>query len=304
MKRFFLMTLLVTLVVVCFAEKVDGNAGKHGMQMLKINSGIAVTAASGTGEFFSDDAFGFLVNPVAGLINKSNAISFTNNNWLFGTTYNSIGISNYAGKQSYGIAFRYLDYGKIEGKDELAQDIGDFHPLDANFAGNYAFRITPNHLVGFNGGLFYEKLDTESSIGVLIDFGYAYLTPFQGLKFAFAAKNYGTSTKMNNEKLETPSSIEVSAVQNFNFKTVAFSFQTKTLKFVDDDNFKIVLGLSSVINNILKLQAGYKINYDAESFTAGVGINLKKLSVDYAYSPTTNYLNDSAHLVGLTLKFK
>ncbi|OPX29352.1 MAG: hypothetical protein B1H06_01615, partial [Candidatus Cloacimonas sp. 4484_143] len=65
---------------------------------------------------------------------------------------------------------------------------------------------------------------------------------------------------------------------------------------------RAVLGTKVRLNNILDFKLGYKLNFDSESFSAGFGINLKKISIDYAYVPFEYHIND-VHVIGLTYKF-
>ena len=110
MKKYIILILIVILSVSLSAEV----NGKYGFQMLKIISGVSIAAQGGTGAFSTQEAFAFLTNPTAGIINHTKSISLTQNYWIFDTNMNSLGYSNCLGKTSFGISYRFLDYGKMD----------------------------------------------------------------------------------------------------------------------------------------------------------------------------------------------
>ena len=65
---------------------------------------------------------------------------------------------------------------------------------------------------------------------------------------------------------------------------------------------RAVIGLGIRPVEKLDLRFGYKFNYDAEDLSLGIGINLKKISIDYAYIPFQYEIND-VHIIGINYKF-
>ncbi|MBT5421138.1 MAG: hypothetical protein HOK80_09620 [Candidatus Cloacimonetes bacterium] len=107
---------------------------------------------------------------------------------------------------------------------------------------------------------------------------------------------------MENETIDLPISFELGAIQEYYINTIMLSGELKLIKHIDDDEFKAILGTKVELNRILDIKLGYKLNFDAESFTAGFGINLKRIALDYAYVPFEYHIND-VHIIGLTYKF-
>ncbi len=81
---------------------------------------------------------------------------------------------------------------------------------------------------------------------------------------------------MENETIDLPISFELGVIQEFDINTIKLSGELKMIKHIDDDEFKAVLGTKVELNRILDVKFGYKANFDAESFSAGFGISLKK----------------------------
>ena len=296
--RILIVMLILSLGTILSAE----TSGEYGFQLLKIASGPESAAQAGTGAFSSGEAYAFMINPTAGLFAQQNIISIAQNYWIFDTKLNSAGYINTNGKTSFGVAYRYLDYGKLEGRTDTGELIAEFHPMDLIFSLNFGYRITPNQYAGINANALYEKIDTASSYGYTFDLGYTYLSFFQGQKFSAAIKNLGQTSAMENETIDLPVSFELGAIQEFDINTIKLFTEIKMIKHIDDDEFRAVLGTKIELSRILDLKLGYKHNFDAENFTAGFGVNLKKISLDYAYVPFEYNIND-VHVIGLTYKF-
>ena len=296
--RILMILIILGLTVVLSAE----TSGEYGFQLLKIASGPEGAAQAGTGSFSSGEAYAFMINPTAGLFAEQRTISVAQNYWIFDTKLNSAGYINTNGKSSFGVAYRYLDYGKLENRTDTGELIGEFHPMDLIFSLNFGYRIKPNQYAGINVNALYEKIDTASSYGYTFDLGYTYLSFLQGQKFSAAIKNLGQTSAMENETVDLPISFELGIIQNFDINTIKLFSEIKMIKHIDDDEFRAVLGTKVELNRILDIKLGYKLNFDAESFTAGFGINLKKIALDYAYVPF-EYNVDDVHVIGLSYKF-
>ena len=302
MKKYtYILVMLITFIGILQAE----TSGEYGFQMLKISSGANSSAQGGVGGYFSSDAFAYLQNPTAALFNRGRKISIAQNYWIFDTNINSGSYHYSNGKSSFGIGYRYLDYGTIENRDDTGTEIGEYHPMDMVISFNFGYRITPDHYAGVNVHALYEQIDTSSSLGASFDLGYTYLTPIQNMMLTAAVKNLGKTTEMDEDVIELPVTGEAGFVYKNDFKFAIISYEIKAIKHIDDDEMKAALGLKAEINRKLNVKFGYKYNYDAEGFTAGFGVNLKKIAVDYAYvlfDADTEI--DDVHVIGLTYKFE
>lgn len=297
MKKIFLAFILINVFVVLAAE----TSGEYGWQMLKISSGVDCAAQGGAGAFSAGDAFGFLNHPTAGLLSRNKVISLAQNYWIFDTSLNSGAYLNSQGNRSFGFAYRYLDYGKLDNYDDVGNLIGEYHPMDMVITMNFGYRITPNHFAAVNVNALYEKILTSSSYGVSCDLGYSFLTPFQGIQINAALKNLGKTSKMDVENIDLPISGELGILRNFQIGALKLSNELKIIGNIDDENLKAVLGIRCDFNERLNIKAGYKFNFDAESFSVGFGVDLKKIYFNYAFIPFSAEIDD-VHIIGLTYK--
>lgn len=290
--------IVLAIAALCFVGLFAESDGAKGFKSLTIYSTAEEAAQGGTGSFSSGNALVFFNNPAASLFDKSLVASINQNYWISDTVMNNFGIRNSRDKVAYGFGFRYLDYKEIEGRDEIGTPTGNFAPMDFAFTANTAFRLNPDHYLGINASVIYEKIDTASSYGLAFDLGYTYLTPIKDLTLALAIKNLGVASKMDEEKIELPTSFEISAIK----KLHRFSSEIKLLKINDDDSFKGALGANYSLTKNLNLRAGYKFGYDAENLSAGFGIQIKRIKIDYAYVAFSEELDD-VHMVGLNYTF-
>jgi hypothetical protein len=301
MKRYKALLFVLLLVVNTIAGA--STSGEYGFQMLKIPLSPGVAAMGGTGAYFTGDALSFVHNPVAGLEFMGKIITFSHNSWLFDTRLNSIAYRSSNKLSSFGIAYRVLDYGKFDRRDEIGTEIlGEFHPLDLSAIINYAFRISPNHLIGVNMAGLYEKIDTSSAMGISLDVGYLYKTMLRNFHILSALKNIGVTSKMDKEANSLPFTSEISLLKQFHWKEVIISSEVKFIYHIDDANMKTALGTMANLYNIFIVRAGYEVNHDMKDLSAGFGVRLQRFLVDYSYIPTKEDIN-SVHVVGLSYLF-
>ena len=274
--------------------------GKYGMKMLQIPVGAATSSQGRVGAFsHNTDAFTFLESPTSSLLNRKTQISSAYSLWIFETNLTSLSYVKHKGKSAFGLAFRMLDYGKINRRDEVGNEIlGEFHPLDLTFTTNFAYRLSVNHYLAMNGTILYEKIDNASSYGFAGDIGYTYLPPIANLKINANIKNLGSTSKMDAEKIKLPIALELSGIYDLN----QLSTEIKIMKLQDTEEIRAVLGSSFLIYEIFTIRAGYKLNYDAENFSTGFGINYHNFQLDFAYIPFTNSIDD-CQTIGLTYNF-
>ena len=298
MKKIIIAYVVISLTTFLLAE----SSGEYGFQMLKILSSASAAAKAGNDPFSSPDAFSFLQNPTAGLINRTQAVSITQNYWLFDTKMSSVAYYNSHGKTSFGIAFRQLDYGKFPDIDEQGDLIGEFHPIDLNMITNLAFRINPNHYAGVNFHGLYEKIKTASSFAFSFDLGYTYLTPIKNMKLAAAIKHLGTSTKMDKDNIDLPTSFEIGLATSLGKDFIEISTEIKGIKHQDRDEPNAALSLSFLFYEKFRLSGGYKFNYDSEDLSTGFGFIYKNLLIDYAFIPFKYEIND-VHMFSISYLF-
>ncbi len=141
--------LLCAAAASCFAAGADfssGAAGTAAGQFLKIAAGARGAALGEAYSALADDAFALDWNP-AGLINiKKNSMVFMHAPYLAGTYADFFAYAETAGEVgSWGVAAKYMNYGRINRTDSSGLVLGSFTPYDASVNVGFACYIT-----GFN----------------------------------------------------------------------------------------------------------------------------------------------------------
>lgn len=300
--RYIVPLMLLALLPFALAA-VNPNAGEYGFQFLQIPANPVAAALAGTGIYGSNFAGAFMHNPAANLMDERFSLSVQHTLWLVDTSYSQLIYSNGRRERHFGLAARILDYGKIDTRDDSGNIIGNYHPLDLNLMANFAWRLFPDHLIGVNTGLVYEKLDTASSYGLSADVGYLFLTPITNAIYFASVKNLGITSKMNEETINLPLTFETGLGYSLTEANWAdkIALQLAISKALDTD-VRVSAATEISLLNTLDLRLGYKLFTDEEGLTAGIGINWQNLNVDYGWSVNSERLNDT-HSFGITYNF-
>lgn len=294
-----IVIVLITLVASLNAQ--HDNAGKYGFQILEITTSPAMSGMADTGALFSNDALSFTSNPAAGLFNSSKIITISQNFWLGDTDLISGALSQNKRKYHWGYAFRHLNYGTLDSRDETGAIIGEFSPIDFIGTVNYAYRFGATHYFGINTSILYQKISTASSYGFAADLGYVWSTPLKDVKFYSAVKNLGTTSNMDKEKIDLPINYELGISKEFISHYYDLAFDVKTHKSQDTD-FAYNFGVQFKSFEILYLRTGFKAGNDSNEYTYGLGIDYDSFNINYAYLQMTDGLDD-VHKISLSYKF-
>ncbi|MDY0111563.1 MAG: PorV/PorQ family protein [Candidatus Syntrophosphaera sp.] len=297
-----LILSLIMLFSVFLNADIHHNAGKYGYQFLDISTNPVSLALAGRGIQSSSMLASFLHQPSSSTINAHRTIGAGHIIWLADTSCDNLYYSWSNRKNHFGLAFRSLDYGELELRDDNGMLIGHYSPLDIDLLGNYAMRVTPSLYTGINVGIAYEKLDTDSSLGLHSDLGISWLTPIAGTQFDIAIRNLGISSEMDEERTLFAPSLEMDFSKSINYQNADIIFEISSMKAVDENWKAAVSSEIALLEHLLSLRVGYKINYDAENLTAGLGLNWKNLGIDYGWASFSDHLNN-VHSFGLSYQF-
>ncbi len=299
--RSCLIIAVILITGMTLGAEVHEDSGKYGFAFLQMPVNPVSMALGGRGAFSNGNHAAFALQPAMPTVEANTAVTVSHAMWLDDTRFTTIAYSNSNRRNHFGLLYRNLDYGEIEIRDDNAALIGYYRPIDLAMIANYGHRISPTHYLGINGGLIYEKINTASAYGAVMDLGYTFLPPFVDSRISLAVTNLGISSRMNEERMKLPATMAIDISKGFEMDQNRIIFEGSVTKAVDD-NWKGAVNTEIDLNSILFLRAGYKINYDAENVTAGFGIQWRGITVDYGWSPFTSQLNDT-HFLGITYSF-
>jgi hypothetical protein len=281
--------------------------GEYGFQILKVGISASVSGKGEAVSATSGDATIMWYNPAAVQLNPHSNFCFSHSSYIFENNLENASLIVKKANHSYGLGIIFLNYGKIDSYSENPADIydviGEYHPTDILVAGNLAYRILPSLFCGTNLKMVFEKIHTESVVGFSTDFGLLYDSFLKGLNVALVTQNIGFSTKMKNERIKFPITYKIGANYDINVTNQSnISFSIDLVKYIDCDNLKANSGIEYGFADIIYTRLGYKINYDVQDFSAGLGIKLNNYKFDYAFEPFQDELGN-AHRFSISYNF-
>lgn len=327
-KIIIIITLLVSFVITSRAQKV----GSTSMQFLKVMPGARGTALGDAYTVWATGAEAIFWNP-AGLAKLDNIeFSTTYINWLFDSQQGAV---SYAQKiedvGSFGLQFQYVDFGEFDEATNWRPIINDpskfgltgntFRPFSYLIGISYARYLTEKFSIGMNVKFAHESLyngntfvtyvkegETEEvntwANGLLFDFGIRYYTGYRSVYIGSVVQNFGGNVKYAKESHPVPLQFRfgigadligvdgiLSSGDGANRLSLAFD-----LFHANDYDQQEHVGMEYEFSHIFAVRAGYKINYDTDGLTAGVGFKHSfesfKIFADYSYGDMGKYLKN------------
>ncbi len=279
--------------------------GLSGFNFLKIGQGARAVAMGDAYTAVADDINAVFWNP-AGLVGvRGTAWTANYTKWLVDSNVYSAAVAWNTG----------TDRGGVLGMSVIAFQLGDipettiFQPRGTGQnvdAGDlavgvvYALKLTDKFSFGTRVQWVQQTLYTESISTVGIDVGTLFHTGFKSLRLAMALKNFGPDKKVTETKFFMPLYYNVAMAAELYGEKGDPSYLTIVGEsaFAADYELRAHVGAEAWFQNIFALRAGYKINYDTDTFTAGAGLNYeiagdRSLTVDVAYADMSEFFDPS-----------
>ncbi len=211
------------------------------------------------------------------------------------------------------IGYRYLGGQTITGQtDQYGTPGEDTKPVDWSFDVGYSFKIN-NEFSVFARGSFIQNKITESNNTFSFSLGGNYRTNIDlgnmvsQLNIAARVLDIGPAIESSsNVKYDLPTSAQASAdlslpLSDMNRLNIAVGGRY----FLPKDATLLTIGVGAeyTYNNIVSARAGYRYGENETSLiTLGLGLNIKFISIDAAYS-IANDTDFSMFHMGLTARF-
>lgn len=241
-------------------------------------------------------------DPTSNLLNPSNIVrgndwqaSFSHTQHFLGIRQEFLGASLKRGNNAFGVTFSGVFTDGLELRSETQDLIGEFSAFGYVAGVTYARKLSEEFDMGIGLKSIFEQIYIYDVKTWAVDAGLNY-TVVKGLRLGAAINNFGPG-------INTPDSL--SWKLPFGWKIGVGCGIDKLLvsleinKYVDR-HLQSNIGLEYKLTSILSLRAGYIPGSETEGFSAGFGLNVKGLQVDYAFKPYNLGLNP-AHIFTITL---
>jgi hypothetical protein len=303
----FLAVIWAILFTPVYSQPMK-KVAQTGLQFLRVDAGSRAAAMGGSYIMIGKDATAMFYNPAGIAFMENNAdIFFGRTNWIAGISYNVGGaVVNLKNWGHVGLSFITSDYGEIIGT-QVSSSAAGFIETDANLdvgayavGFSYAKALTNKFTVG--GQIKYAAQSLSESIltagtapiqnkvsGIAYDFGTIFYPGFKSFCLGMSVRNFSSEFKYQKEGFQLPLTFVVGFAMDV--RDIFGEHTNPLLLSIDaihprDYTERINVGGEYCFMNMISLRAGYKFNYDLESYSGGIGFkrNVGGVLFDLGYS--------------------
>ncbi len=305
-QKYFPIILLFSILIINGNLSAQSQAGRTTADFLLIGVGAKSAGMGGAYTAISDGADAAYWNPAGLTAIESGEVLLGHFNWYqdvsleHGTFARKIN-----DKTTFATSITYLNYGTIKryglNGEPLANDISVY---DWAGAVSFGFEVADNLSLGFSAKYVNQKIDDLSGSAFAGDIGFKYTAP----KFVIAGFMGNFGTKMNFNSIEE--NLPATARLGISFYPFSERFVTaiEAEKKVDG-NTVVRHGVEYNFNKQYYIRSGYNYLMDeidrgfSSNLSFGAGVVFNSAALDYAFTTSDAYTNESLHRFSLLFKF-
>jgi long-subunit fatty acid transport protein len=294
--------------------------GQATMTFLEIDVGARAVGMGGSFNCVDDDASALFWNPAGISRLRGMRLSLNHTKWLADMDQYAVAatIGN-AGLGTFGFSVMLMDNGDFHRTRPVPADLTtnpEGYILEGTYNVNqyvagiaYSRQITDRFAFGAQLKYVYQDLgtadvmvqrsieetdiieDKKNEAGALaFDFGTIFYPGLKDLRIAMSFRHFSHRVKYAYESYDLPLTftlgiagdlLSMLGYEGSNHVLIAALDAVHPRDYTE----RIHLGLEYKYANTLFLRGGYKFNYDEEGFTMGVGMKVKRIGFDFAYTP-------------------
>ncbi len=277
--------------------------GLAGFQFLKIGQGARPVAMGDAYTAVADDINAIFWNPAGLTAIRGTAWTASYTKWLVDSYLYSAAVAWNTGTARGGV----LGGSVVALRFPHIEETTTFQPQgtgagvstgDVAIGVVYALKLTDKFSFASRVSWVSQTLHTESVSTISVDVGTLFYTGFKSLRLAMALKNYGPDKKIVENKFFMPLYYHVAAAGEIYGEKGDPAYLTVSGEsaFAADYELRAHLGAEMWFQNMVALRAGYKFNYDTDTYSAGVGLNYeiagdRAVTVDLSYTDMGRYFD-------------
>ena len=299
--RLLCFTAALCLAAAASAADVAGNA----FDFLRMDAGAAGIAVGGAAVARPMDAYSVFYNPALNYASGKEGLlsaGLSYSAWVEGINYQDAAIGGRFGKNAYGVSYRRVDYGDINGWDAAGTRTADYTAGAYILGLDFSRELSRELVAGVAAKTAGETISGATGRAFLFDLGVFYKPSDPGLEkftFGLALKNAGSSVRFDAASEILPMIWEAGA----SYKP----FAGKQLSLMLDCGIpnsgkpEPRVGIEYSPLKGLALRIGYSGSDAGSGFRVGAGVALGAVGLDYALLPLGDF-GITQHL-GLNFKF-
>lgn len=254
-----------------------------------------------------NDVSSFLYNPARLTPEMSGTVTLTYLNHLADITSGLAGYVHNSERlnTTFAGSIRYMSWGTLEGADELGQSTGEFGAANLAVSVGAARQYDANTSYGATIHVVRSDIESYSASAIAFDAGASYSTNESGLTVAASLNNLGlTLSSLGDTSDDLPLDLKVGVSKQLQHLPLMLSASFYNLTDFDKVNtdasrlddllHHLVIGGEFQFGSTFNARFGYnhrrhdelktKSRLDFAGFSMGVGIEVRKVQVDYARS--------------------
>jgi hypothetical protein len=280
-------------------------AGEAGFAFLKLGVGARAMGMGGAYVAEANDPTAVYWNP-AGLGGLGRTqITFMHNEWIqdFRQDFAAVAVPAFRdgrGGLALGLSTFYAD--EFERRSDTGVLLGHFGFNDILATGSVAYPFSDALTGGFSAKFIREMIDQEDATSVAFDAGARLAVPRTSLVLAGALQNVGTKAKFVSESFELPTTIRLGAANGWRLASWSSDARLSAeFRKANGEDSRIQLGGEWLYRETAALRVGYKLGYDEEDVSFGLGLSRDRFRFDYALVPLSADLG-TTHFFSLTAR--
>lgn len=291
MKRILSVIILAVAVLPASAVNISDRAGTATAQFLKLEMGGRYSSMGGTYAGYGSDVFSLWGQP-ASIATAPSAwqVGFQHTELFQGITQEYAGVTGRLGRGRVGLVVNTVGVDDLlrateNTSGQLTGTGGTFGARDIGVSLHYGLKLGDHLAIGGAARYINSEIDDVSATGFAGDLGLRYTVPsIEGLTLGASVTNAGTGLKFINVRDDLPLTFRAGA--SYEIPRIRLLLAADVVKSIDRD-IDGGVGAEWRPVEMLSLRAGYRSQGRdvSEGLTAGVGVNIAGLEIDYAYVP-------------------
>ena len=296
MRKVFAITLVLVLLCLPISVLGQSKVGTAGMVFLDIAPSARVAGMGGAFVAIANDASALYYNPAGVAWLNSKQFVATHTNYPADIKHDYLAyvhpISPLMGVIGISATVLWMDDMKVMSTTRAGTEgnwTGEYFTY-TDYVGQitYSKKLTEKFSTGINLKVIRSFAELEELMTIAGDVGTLYDTQYKSLKIGMCISNFGPDLKYIRESFPLP--------MNFKVGISAVPYHEPPHRLIVDfegshpnhNEEQAMLGGEYSFSDLFFLRAGYKFNYDAETWAAGAGFKFKVssigLNLDYGYT--------------------
>ncbi|MCX7784723.1 MAG: PorV/PorQ family protein [candidate division WOR-3 bacterium] len=281
------------------------NANYTGFPSLLITPSARENALAGTGVACAYGPQAMFINPALTSELNRTAVSFSYTNWFLDMYQQSLFAVRPLPIINLGLGITNFNHGELELRPNqpTETEIGKFSPSDFSFFLNLSRKLDERVLLGISGRYYYEKILEHTATGYGIDIGLLFKV-WPRFHIGFSVINFGRTMYFIRDEFWLPTRFLTGINYDFTLKpNIKIALGSDFSYFVYDKRLEFNSGVEMQIFQQYFIRAGYnfadlidrRTKSTPSSISMGFGVIIKKIRLEYAFTPYSDGLDDTHH---------